>query len=275
MTAGESWVPPGIDTSKANVARVYDYWLGGSHNFRADQDAARSLIAIEPNTRGIARQNRAFLGRAVRFLAREEGIRQFIDIGSGIPTQQNVHEVAEQVAPGSRVVYVDNDDVVVAHSKLILDGNANATVVKGDLRDPAAILADPETLRLIDFSQPVGVLLVGGLVAGVWPWVPDPHHPEQIIATLRDALAPGSYLAICHACSDSKPDVAGAAETVYSHRVSAQLAVRTRDQIGRLFDGFPLVDPGLAWLPLWRPDSPDDVPENPEQYWGMVGVGKR
>jgi hypothetical protein len=251
MTADASWVPPGIDTSKANVARVYDYWLGGSHNFLADQDAARSLIAIEPNTRGIARENRAFLGRAVRFLAREEGIRQFLDIGSGIPTQQNVHEVAEQVAPGSRVVYVDNDDVVVAHSKLILDGNPDATVIKGDVRDPAAILV------------------------AVLHFVPDSDHPEQIIATLRDAVAPGSHLAICHACRDAKPDVAGAAEAVYSNRVSARLAVRTRDEVARLFDGFPLIDPGLAWLPQWRPDSPDDVPEHPEQYWGIVGVGKR
>ena len=270
MTEDESWVPPGIDTSKANVARVYDYWLGGSHNFRADQDAARSIIAIEPNTRAIARENRAFLGRAVRYLAREEGIRQFLDIGSGIPTQQNVHEVAQQVAPGSRVVYADNDDVVVAHSKLILDGNPHATVVKGDVRDPAAIFADPETQRLIDFSEPVGVLLVA-----VLHFVPDSDHPEQIIATLRDALAPGSCLAICHGCRDSKPDVTGTFETVYTSRVSAQLAVRTRDEIAQLFDGFPLIHPGLAWLPLWRPDSPDDVPEHPEQYWGIVGIGKR
>jgi SAM-dependent methyltransferase len=270
MTEDASWVPPGIDTSKANVARVYDYWLGGSHNFRADQDAARSIIAIEPNTRAIARQNRAFLGRVVRYLAREEGIRQFLDIGSGIPTQQNVHEVLEQVAPGSRVVYVDNDDVVVAHSKLILDGNPGAVIIKGDVRDPAAILADPETRRLIDFSEPVGVLLVA-----VLHFVPDSDHPDQIIAALRDALAPGSYLAICHACRDAKPEIAGATETVYSSRVSAQLAVRTRDEVARLFEGFPLVDPGLVWLPLWRPDSPDDVPEHPEQYWGIVGVGRR
>jgi SAM-dependent methyltransferase len=270
VTTDDSWVPPGLDTSKANVARVYDYWLGGSHNFRADQDAARSIIAIEPNTRAIARENRAFLGRAVRYLAREEGIRQFLDIGSGIPTQQNVHEVAQQSAPGSRVVYVDNDEVVVAHSKLILNGDQDATVIRGDVRDPAGILADPETLRLIDFSEPVGVLLVA-----VLHFVADSEYPERIMATLREALAPGSHLVICHACRDAKPDVAGAAETVYSSRVSAQLAVRTRAEIGRLFDGFPLVDPGLAWLPLWRPDSPDDVPENPEQYWGIVGVGKR
>jgi SAM-dependent methyltransferase len=270
VTTDDSWVPPGLDTSKANVARVYDYWLGGSHNFRADQDAARSIIAIEPNTRAIARENRAFLGRAVRYLASEEGIRQFLDIGSGIPTQQNVHEVAQQSAPGSRVVYVDNDEVVVAHSKLILNGDQDATVIRGDVRDPAGILADPETLRLIDFSEPVGVLLVA-----VLHFVADSEYPERIMATLREALAPGSHLVICHACRDAKPDVAGAAETVYSSRVSAQLAVRTRAEIGRLFDGFPLVDPGLAWLPLWRPDSPDDVPENPEQYWGIVGVGKR
>jgi hypothetical protein len=168
------------------------------------------------------------------------------------------------------VVYADNDDVVVAHSKLILDGNPDATVIKGDVRDPGAILADPETRRLIDFSEPVAVLLVA-----VLHFVPDSDHPEQVIATLRDALVPGSYLAISHACRDTKPDVAGAAETVYSSRVSARLAVRSREEIGLLFDGFPLIEPGLAWLSLWRPDSPDDIPEHPEQFWGMAGVGKR
>src|ERR1700734_2479989 len=158
MTEEPGWVPPDVDTSKANIARVYDYWLGGSHNFRADQDAARTLIALDPNMRTVMRANRAFLGRAVRFLAGQAGIRQFLDIGSGIPTAQNVHEVAQATAPGSRVVYVDNDEVVVAHSRLILQDNPDAAVVQADLREPAKILAAPETQLLIDFSQPVAVL---------------------------------------------------------------------------------------------------------------------
>ena len=270
MTVEPGWVPPEIDTSKANIARVYDYWLGGSHNFRADQDAARTLIAVEPNTRAIIRANRAFLIRAVRFLAREAGIRQFLDIGSGIPTEQNVHQVAQQAAPGSRVVYVDNDEVAVAHSRLILEHNPDATVIQADLREPAKILADPETQLLIDFTEPVALLLVA-----VLHFVPDKARPARIVATLREALAPGSYLVICHSCRDANPALADPAETVYSSRVAGELCLRTRDEIAGLFAGFTLIDPGLVWIPEWRPDSPGDVPENPRQYWGLVGVGKR
>ena len=269
MTMQPGWVPPGIDTGKANIARVYDWWLGGDHNFRADQDAARAMIAVEPNARGIARANRAFLGRAVRFLAGEAGIRQFLDIGSGIPTQNNVHQVAQDVAPGARVVYADVDDVAVAHSKLILDGQSDAAVIQADLRDPARILADPETQLLLDFTQPVAVLL-----AAVLHFIPDDDSPEEIVATLRDALPPGSYLVISHACSDPRPELLSAFETVYKSKVAAQGRARTSAEIARFFDGFTLVDPGLAWAPLWRPDRPEDVPEDPEKYWFLSGVGQ-
>ena len=269
MTMQPGWVPPGIDTGKANIARVYDWWLGGDHNFRADQDAARAMIAVEPNARGIARANRAFLGRAVRFLAAEAGIRQFLDIGSGIPTQNNVHQVAQDVAPGARVVYADVDDVAVAHSKLILDGQSDAAVIQADLRDPARNLADPETQLLLDFTQPVAVLL-----AAVLHFIPDDDNPEQIVATLRDALPPGSYLVISHACSDPRPELLSAFETVYKSKVAAQGRARTSAEIARFFDGFTLVDPGLAWAPLWRPDRPEDVPEDPEKYWFLSGVGQ-
>ncbi len=270
MTVEPGWVPPGIDTSKANIARVYDYWLGGNHNFRADQDAARALITVEPNARAIMRANRAFLGRAVRFLAREAGIRQFLDIGSGIPTKQNVHEVAQDAAPGARVVYVDNDEVAVAHSRLLLQNNPDATIIQADLREPAKILADPDTQLLIDFAEPVAVLLVA-----VLHFVPHSGGPAEIVATLRDALAPGSYLVICHSCRDANPGMASSAETAYRSRVAGQLTLRTREEIAGLFDGFDLVEPGLVWLPEWRPDSPADVPDNPEQYWALVGVGRR
>jgi SAM-dependent methyltransferase len=269
MSAEQGWVPPGTDTAKANIARVYDWWLGGTHNFRADQDAARALIAVEPNMRAMARANRAFLGRAVRFLAAEAGVRQFLDIGSGIPTERNVHQVAQEAGPGSRVVYVDNDDVVVGHSTLMLDGDPDATVIQADLRDPEAILDSPETRRLIDFSQPVGVLLVS-----VLHLVPDSDHPAEALATLRATLAPGSYLVIGHACRDSRPDVASAVQAVYNSRVAASGALRGRDEIARFFDGLTLVEPGLVWLPEWRPDSPDDVPDDPASFWGLVGVGR-
>jgi S-adenosyl methyltransferase len=269
MTAEPGWVPPGTDTSKANIARVYDWWLGGTHNFRADQDAARALIAVEPNMRAMAHANRAFLGRAVRFLAGEAGIRQFLDIGSGIPTERNVHQVAQEAAPGSRVLYADNDDVVVGHSKLMLDGNPDASVIQADLRDPASILDNPETRRLIDFTQPVGVLLVS-----VLHLVPDSDHPHEALAALRAELAPGSYLVIGHGCRDSRPERAAAVQAVYTSRVAASGALRDREQIARFFDGFTLVEPGLVWLPEWRPDSPDDVPDDPASFWALVGVAR-
>src|SRR5487761_1853821 len=160
MTTEPGWVPPGVDTGKANIARVYDYWLGGSNNFRADQDAARAMIAIEPNIRAMARANRAFLGRAVRFLAGEAGIRKLLDIVSGHPTGRNVHEVAQEVAPSSRVVYVEIDEVAVTHSKLLLEGNPDAAIIQADPREPEKIPAAPQTRQLIDFREPVGLLLV-------------------------------------------------------------------------------------------------------------------
>ncbi len=264
-----TWVPPGVDTGQANVARVYDYWLGGSHNFLADQDAARALIAVEPNVREGARTNRAFLGRAVRFLA-AAGIRQFLDIGSGIPTERNVHEVAKQAAPDARVVYVDVDPVAVAHSKTILAGHEDATIIQADLRNPERILAHQETRRLIDFTKPVGLLLVAVLHV-----IPDADDPLRSVATLRDALAPGSYVVICHATSESRPQRAAALQTVYNRSVAARAAVRPRAAIERFFDGFDLVPPGLVYIPEWRPDSPADVPNDPGKFWGLVGVGRK
>jgi hypothetical protein len=269
MTVQPGWVPPGIDTTRANVARVYDYWVGGSHNFQADRDLARMLIALDPNIRATMRANRAFLGRVVRFLAGQAGIRQFLDIGSGIPTQNNVHQVAQDTAPGSRVVYVDSDDIAVAHSRLLLEGNPAATVVHGDLREPAKILADPGTQLLLDFTQPVAVLLVA-----VLHFIPGTGQAADITATLRDALAPGSYLVICHACRDEQPSLTTSFETLYNSRVTAQLAVRSREEITSLFDGFTLLEPGLVWIPQWRPDSPSDVPEDPSKYWALAGVGR-
>jgi hypothetical protein len=269
MSAEPGWVPPGTDTSKANIARVYDWALGGTHNFRADQDAARALISVEPKIRAMARANRAFLGRAVRFLARDAGIRQFLDIGSGIPTGHNVHQVAQETAPGSRVVYVDNDDVAVGHSKLMLDGNPDAAVIQADLRDPASILDNTETRHLIDFTQPVGLLLVA-----VLHLIPDDEHPQQIVTALRAALAPGSYLVISHSCRDTRPAVTAAFQAVYNSRIAAQAAIRTHEQIIGFFDGFTLIQPGLVWAPEWRPDSPGDVPEEPANYWMKAGVGR-
>jgi len=263
------WVPPQIDTKRANVARVYDYWLGGSHNFLADQDLARAITAVEPNIRAAVRANRAFVGRAVRYLA-AAGITQFLDIGSGIPTEGNVHEIAQQASPGARVVYADIDPIAVAHSRAILAGNPDAAIVQADLCLPDQILAHETTRRLIDFGRPVGLLLVM-----VLHFVADAEEPWRIVARLRDALAPGSFLVLGHATNESRPQVAQAAETVYNRSVTTDGHVRSRAEIQRFFDGFDMVDPGLVYIPLWRPDSAADVPSDPSKLWALVGVGRK
>jgi SAM-dependent methyltransferase len=268
--AGEpDWVPPGVDTRRANTARVYDYWLGGSQNFLADQDLGRAIAAVDPIVRAGARANRAFLGRAVRFLT-AAGIGQFLDIGSGIPTQGNVHEVAQQASPGARVAYVEIDPVAIAHSKAILAGNENTAIIEADLRQPEKILAHPDTRRLIDFGQPAGLLLVA-----VLHFIADADDPWRIVATLRDALAPGSYLVLGQGTNADKPAVAQAFEKVYNRSASTQIQMRSRSEILRFFDGFDLVDPGLAYVSQWRPDSPDDVPGDPSQFGNLVGVARK
>jgi SAM-dependent methyltransferase len=267
--AGQGWVPPEVDTKRANVARVYDYWLGGSHNFLADQDLGRAMAAVEPNVRAICQANRAFLGRAVRFLA-AAGIGQFLDIGSGIPTAGNVHEVAQQADPNARVVYADADPVAVAHSRAILAGNENAAIIEADLREPEKILAHADVRRLIDSGQPTGLLLVA-----VLHFLDDADDPRQIVATLRDALAPGSHLVLSHANNESRPGVAQAVEKVYRRGVTARGRFRSRAEILRFFDGFEIVEPGLTYLPAWRPDSPADVPSDPGKLWFLAGVGRK
>jgi hypothetical protein len=270
VTAGEpDWVPPGVDTRQANPARVYDYWLGGTHNFLADQDAGRAVTALKPNMSTVVRANRAFLGRAVRFLA-AAGIRQFLDIGSGIPTQGNVHEIAQQAAPGARVVYVDVDPVAVAHSRAILAGNPNAAVVEADLREPEKILAHQVTRSLIDFSEPTGLLL-----SAVMHFIADDEDPARIMRVLRLALAPGSYLVLGHVTQDSEPSAASAGEKVYNRSVSTGIHFRSRAEILRFFDGFELVEPGLVYTPRWRPDSQQDVLDDPSKFWYLAGVGRK
>jgi SAM-dependent methyltransferase len=269
MADQPDWVPPGVDTQRANVARVYDYWLGGSHNFLADQDLARAIAAVEPNVRMFAQANRAFLGRAVRYAA-AAGIRQFLDIGSGIPTEGNVHEVAQQAVPGARVVYADIDPVAIAHSKAILADNPNATIIDADLREPEKILAHEDLRRLIDLSQPTALLLMV-----VLHFLADAEDPWRVVATLRDALAPGSYLVLGHGTAEGSPVAVGAAQEMYNRSVATQVHTRSHAEILRFFDGFELVEPGLVYVPLWRPDSPADVPDEPGKFWCQVGVGRK
>ena len=220
-------------------------------------------------SRAGGRANRAFLGRAVRFLA-ASGIRQFLDIGSGIPTQGNVHEVAQQATLGAKVAYVDNDPVTVAHALAMLEGNADAGITEADLREPQRILTHPGIRPLVDLGQPAGLLLVA-----VLHFIADAEDPWRMVATLRDALAPGSYLVLCHATDESRPAAAQATEKVYNRTVTTNIHMRSQAEILRFFDGFELVDPGLVYVSQWRPDSPGDVPANPSVHANLVAVARK
>lgn len=259
----------GVDPGKASVARMYDAMLGGEHNFAIDREAVAAFTAIDPQVRTLARANRAFLQRAVRFLV-DAGVRQFIDLGSGIPTQGNVHEVAQSAAPGSRVVYVDNDPVAVAHSEALLDGNPDATIVAADIRRPADVLSAPQVRDLIDFEQPVAVLMIT-----ILHFITAEEDPGGIVAAFRDALPPGSWLALTHATDDDRPDTAAAVGQLYRDRATSPVTARSHAEIMALFDGFELVEPGLVHLPLWRPDPQERIPDDPRRYWVYAGVGRK
>jgi hypothetical protein len=265
----ESWIPPGVDVERANVARVYDYLLGGTHNFTPDEDVARTLTAIGPEMRDAAKANRAFLGRAVRFLA-DSGIRQFIDIGSGIPTEGNVHEIARAVAPEARVVYVDTDPVAIAHSRSILAGDDRATIIEADLREPEVILGHPEVERLIDFEEPVGLLLVT-----VLHYIRDEESPGDLVKRLTRPLVSGSYLTIGHGTSDHQSAAAMEAIRKLFTRATAPATPRGHAEIRAFFDGFDLVEPGLVFLPQWRPDGPGPLSHHPERSLNYAGVGRK
>jgi SAM-dependent methyltransferase len=264
-----AWAPRGIDISVPSVSRIYDYYLGGSHNFEVDREAARRAMEFMPGLPKIMQANRAFMRRAVRF-AVDEGITQFLDIGSGIPTFGNVHEVAQGARPGTRVVYVDHDPVAVAHSKAVLEGTEDADVVAADLRKPQEILASPQVQRLIDLNQPVALLLVA-----ILHFVEDEDDPYGAVAELRDALAPGSLLVVTHASYEGIPLPAErAAGTVDVYKdIRNPLIMRSREEIARFFEGYDMVEPGLVPMPIWRPDTaPED--EDPYSYSGFAGVGR-
>ncbi|MFF3749428.1 SAM-dependent methyltransferase [Streptomyces sp. NPDC002018] len=264
-----AWVPRGIDISVPSVSRVYDYYLGGSHNFEVDREAARKAMEFMPGLPKIMKANRAFIRRAVEF-SLAEGVTQFLDIGSGIPTFGNVHEVAQAANPGARVLYVDHDPVAVAHSRAVLDGNGDADIVNGDLRKPDGILTSPEALRLLDLDRPVALLLVA-----VLHFLEDEDDPYRSVAELRDALAPGSLLILTHASYDGiplAPERARGAVDVY-REIRSPLVMRTREETARFFDGFEMVEPGLVSMAEWRPDCPV-AQEDPYAFSGFAGVGR-
>lgn len=262
-----NWIPADVDTDRPNAARMYDYFLGGAHNFAADRELAERVKKFIPAELA-ARMNRAFLGRVVNYLVKEAGIRQFLDLGSGVPTVGNVHEVAQSASPECRVVYVDNEPVTVAHSQLMLDGNDDATMVEADLRYSHAVLTHPDVLQLIDFGEPVAVLM-----CAVLHFVPDDDDPARIVAAYRDFLAPGSCLAISHATADDYPDELTKAVKLYE-TTSTPATPRTHEQISRLFNGLTLMPPGLVYTPLWRPyDGENGVdPRRSFSYGGVADL---
>ncbi|MFC4853609.1 SAM-dependent methyltransferase [Actinophytocola glycyrrhizae] len=265
MSQQTNWVPTSVDLEKASAARMYDYVLGGNHNFAVDRALAEELLKVQPEVKRFVIQNRAFMRRAVLFLV-EQGIRQFLDLGSGIPTVGNVHEVAQAVDPRARVVYVDNEHVAVAHSQLLLDGNPSAAMVHADITKPNLVLNDETTRRVLDFDQPIGLL---GITIG--HYILPEHDPGEVFATYRNALAPGSYLALTHLTDDFGEDTS---EEIIEKLKKSQNTVmsRTRSEILSFFGDFELVAPGLVGTSQWRPEREADD-ENDGLYAGVARKG--
>ena len=253
-----------IDTSVPHIARVYDYWLGGKDNFASDRAAAEAAMREDPNVVEGVRGNRAFLARAVRYLAAQAGVRQFLDIGTGIPAADNTHEVAQDVAPECRVVYVDNDPIVLSHARALLTsepGGATAYLDQ-DLRNVTEIIraaAGP-----LDFTEPVAVMLIGILHC-----IPDEDDPAGVIRQLMDAVPSGSYLAISHPATDINSPGVGRLASRLNELMPVKLRFRARAEVARFFDGLELVEPGLVRAPEWRPDSDADL-DNPAAVWAGV-----
>jgi hypothetical protein len=258
--------PAAFDTSVAHVARVYNYWLGGKDNFAADRAAGEQAIRAFPGIPLSARANRAFLARAVRFLAGEVGIRQFLDIGTGIPSASNTHEVAQYVAPESRIVYVDNDPVVLTHARALLTSNPEGATdyIDADLRHPLQILEG--ATRTLDFERPVAVMLMA-----ILQHVSDDEDPYQVVATLLDALPPGSYLALSHPARDIDAEAMAKMAETLNQMMAEKVTFRDRAAVSRFFDGLELVEPGLVQASKWRPVSEAEA-ASPAALWAGVAL---
>lgn len=258
--------PPEIDITVAHPARMYDYYLGGKTHFSADREAAEKVLAVLPEGRDMALANRAFLGRAVRFLA-DRGITQFLDIGTGIPSPGSTSEVLRDRGHQARVVYVDNDPIVVCHARALLADGEIASVVHADLREPAELLEAPGVATSLDFSQPMAILLVA-----VLHFIRESEDPQGIVKQLRDALPAGSYLVISHGTQDFSPARAAAAVSGYDE-AAAPFVLRSKGQIEGFFDGLRLAEPGIVQLPYWRPDGA--VGADASKIWLYAGVARK
>ena len=263
MSSGEAESPE-YDTSVAHIARVYDYWLGGKDNYAADRAVAEQVMQAYPDIVYSVRANRAFLARVVRYLVGEAGIRQFLDIGTGIPTANNTHEVAQSVAPECRVVYVDNDPIVLTHARALLTSDrAGATdYIDADLRDTGTTLA--EAARTLDFSEPVAVMLLG-----ILHMIPDQDDPYATVAALMASMPPGSFLAVSHPASDIDAAKGAEAARRYNAQAAESATFRARAEVARLFEGLDLVEPGVVRVPEWRPRSEIEA-KSPSNLWGGV-----
>lgn len=250
MSKASDWRPPGIDVDTPSAARVYDYALGGAHNFAADRATAAALFSALPGDDAVvvARANRAFLQRAVRYCC-AQGVRQFLDLGSGIPTVGNVHEIAQQMDPACRVVYVDNDPVSVATTRHMLEEVPNTAIVDADMRDVSAVLGAEETRRVLDFSKPVAVMM-----AAVLHYVSYEDDAVAIVSRYRSVLVPGSFLAISHTTDDPRPEVAAKIKKIFEE-TSTPVTHRTQEEVAAFFEGLELIEPGVVWTPQWRPDD--------------------
>jgi len=267
-----SWAPVEVDPMRPSVARVYDFYLGGSHNFESDRQFGQRALQAMPRLPTILRDAREFLRRAVVYLC-GLGVDQFVDLGSGIPTVGNVHEVAQSVNPRARVVYVDNDPVAVAHSRALLEDSPYTAVVQADLREPEATLGAAVATGLIDLHRPVGVLLLS-----VLHFIPDRDQPADLVARYVEAVAPSSYLALSCARGDGRAE-ADAVEEVYERQESPmRMHMRSWAEIETLFGSLSFVEPGLVLVPLWHPELADDLEPHtplPVDYPGVAGLGRR
>ncbi|GGO87742.1 SAM-dependent methyltransferase [Wenjunlia tyrosinilytica] len=263
MAVDEAFMGTDLQVEKPHPARIYDYWLGGKDNYAPDRAAAEHAIKTSPDIPTAARENRGFLQRAVRMCA-GAGIRQFIDVGAGLPTQGNVHEIAQGVAPESRVVYVDNDPIVLAHGRALLADNRSTTVITADIRDPKRLLDEPTLLQLIDYTEPVAVLLVAVL------HFVDDFQAAAAVEAVRERIAPGSYVVLSHSTHEGYPEKAAEVAKTWKDTNSG-IRLRGHADVEAFFEGLDLLDPGVVHVPMWRPEGPTDHATR----WMYAGVGRK
>ncbi|HSA50451.1 MAG TPA: SAM-dependent methyltransferase [Yinghuangia sp.] len=266
------WKPTGIDVSVPSVARMYDYYLGGKDNFKADRDASDQLAAAAPGTQALAINNRRYLQRAVRVLAEEHGVKQFLDHGSGLPTQDNVHQVAQSVHPSARVVYIDNDPIVLAHGRALLADNATTTVITADMRDTDGVMQHPDVVKLLDFDQPVAALFVSVLHC-----IPDSDDPGALLRRVVDRLAPGSFVVVSHLVSHDDEVRERLTDFMLTATQGNWGRVRTAKDVTAFFAeaGLELLDPGLVEVSQWRPDGSEGPVQETTEWIEFGGVARK